>query len=54
MPGVNIAYMQVGRKTAGGRAVMVLSVDNAIPQEILGQLAQIGRGGRGDPGQPVK
>ena len=39
--GVNIAYMQVGRKTAGGRAVMVLSVDNAVPTEILDRLAKV-------------
>ncbi|MGE5549773.1 MAG: phosphoglycerate dehydrogenase [Bacteroidota bacterium] len=39
--GINIAFMQVGRKTAGGRAIMVLSVDNAISAEILGKVARI-------------
>ena len=39
--GINIAFMQVGRRTAGGRAIMVLSVDSAIPDEILAQMAKL-------------
>ena len=38
---INIAFMQVGRKTPGGRAIMVLSVDNAIPEEVLAKLAKL-------------
>jgi len=37
--GINIAFMQVGRKAAGGRAIMILSVDSAIPGEILERVA---------------
>lgn len=33
--GVNIASMQVGRDEAGGEAVIVLTVDSQIPQEVL-------------------
>ncbi|MFW5433223.1 phosphoglycerate dehydrogenase [Paenibacillus apiarius] len=35
---VNIATMQVGRKIVGGSAIMVLSVDKAVSQEVLAQL----------------
>jgi D-3-phosphoglycerate dehydrogenase len=37
--GVNIAAMQVARRTAGGEALMTLTVDNAVPADLLG-LAQ--------------
>jgi D-3-phosphoglycerate dehydrogenase len=33
--GVNIAGMEVGRKAAGGLALMVLTVDSPIPPEVL-------------------
>jgi D-3-phosphoglycerate dehydrogenase len=33
--GVNIASMEVGRKAAGGLALMVLSVDSPISAEVL-------------------
>lgn len=36
---VNIATMQVGRKLAGGSAIMALGVDRAIPKEVLAQVA---------------
>ncbi|BFH69338.1 MAG: phosphoglycerate dehydrogenase [Paenibacillus dendritiformis] len=36
--GVNIATMQVGRKIAGGDAIMVLSVDKSVPQDVLAEL----------------
>jgi len=39
--GVNIAYMQVGRKVQGGRAIMILSVDNAIPEETLARMTGV-------------
>lgn len=36
--GINIAYMQVGRKEAGGVAIMVLTVDNEIPAAVINQV----------------
>jgi D-3-phosphoglycerate dehydrogenase len=36
--GVNIAFMQVGRKAQGGKAIMVLTVDNPISQEVVAKL----------------
>lgn len=38
---INIAFMQVGRKDRGGRAVMMLSVDAPIPQETLKEIKKI-------------
>ncbi len=38
---VNIAFMQVGRKDRGGRAVMMLSVDAPIPQETLEEIKKV-------------
>lgn len=38
---VNIATMQVGRKLAGGAAIMVLGVDKAVPKEVLSQVADL-------------
>ncbi|MFD2115995.1 phosphoglycerate dehydrogenase [Paenibacillus yanchengensis] len=38
---VNIATMQVGRKLAGGQAIMVLGVDKPTPKEVLKQLTEI-------------
>ncbi|TVX92855.1 phosphoglycerate dehydrogenase [Paenibacillus agilis] len=35
---INIATMQVGRKIVGGSAIMVLSVDRAVPKEVIEQL----------------
>lgn len=35
---VNIASMQVGRKIIGGEAIMILTVDRAVPKEVLVQL----------------
>jgi D-3-phosphoglycerate dehydrogenase len=37
--GVNIAGMQVSRRAAGGEALMVLSVDSAVPAEALQDIA---------------
>ncbi len=39
--GINIAYMQVGRKEAGGLAIMVLTMDNEIPSTVLKEIAGI-------------
>lgn len=36
--GINIAFMQVGRKEIGGRAVMVIMVDTPAPPELLEQI----------------
>ena len=38
--GVNIASMQVSRRKAGGEALMVLTVDSAIPSDALAEIAQ--------------
>ncbi|MBP1999509.1 D-3-phosphoglycerate dehydrogenase [Paenibacillus shirakamiensis] len=38
---VNIAAMQVGRKTVGGEAIMVLSVDKEVPKKVLEELVQL-------------
>ena len=35
---VNIASMQVGRRIVRGEAVMVLSIDDPIPSELLGSI----------------
>lgn len=39
--GVNIASMDVGRRDRGGEAVMILSIDEPIPAEVLEQLSKI-------------
>lgn len=38
--GVNIATMQVGRRTAGGEALIAMSVDSAIPAEAVDDIAE--------------
>lgn len=38
---INIASMQVGRKEMGGKAVMMLSVDAAVPGETLKEIARV-------------
>lgn len=38
---INIASMDVGRETIGGKAVMVLSVDNIISQDIIDKVNKI-------------
>lgn len=39
--GINIATMQVGRKEAGGKAVMVLGIDNPASAEVIREIAEI-------------
>jgi D-3-phosphoglycerate dehydrogenase len=39
--GINIAGLQLGRKQAGGTAVALLNVDNAIPENVLMQLSKL-------------
>lgn len=36
--GVNIAFMQVGRKDQGGKAIMVMTVDNPVAEDVLKKL----------------
>jgi D-3-phosphoglycerate dehydrogenase len=44
--GVNIASMEVSRKEQGGRALMGLTVDSPIPDDILGRIVeQVGMDG---------
>jgi D-3-phosphoglycerate dehydrogenase len=38
---INIASMQVGRQKIGGEAVMVLQVDNYIPETVLKELEEV-------------
>ncbi|KZT76956.1 hypothetical protein F511_46019 [Dorcoceras hygrometricum] len=38
---VNIASMQVGRQVVGGEAIMVLTVDKAVPEQVLGELTKL-------------
>jgi D-3-phosphoglycerate dehydrogenase len=38
--GVNIANMQVARRTEGGEALMALAVDSAIPQDVLDRIVE--------------
>ncbi|CAG7611890.1 D-3-phosphoglycerate dehydrogenase [Paenibacillus solanacearum] len=38
---VNIATMQVGRKTFGGSAIMVLTTDKETPKDVIKQLEQL-------------
>ena len=39
--GVNIASMEVGRRTIGGEAVMVLVVDDTVPEPVIGEISKI-------------
>ncbi len=39
--GINIAFMQVGRKHAGSHAVMVLGVDDPISPQVMARLEQV-------------
>jgi D-3-phosphoglycerate dehydrogenase / 2-oxoglutarate reductase len=38
--GVNIASAQVGRSAAGGEAIMALSLDEAVPREVLQRITE--------------
>jgi D-3-phosphoglycerate dehydrogenase / 2-oxoglutarate reductase len=38
--GVNIASAQVGRRAAGGEAIMALSLDEAVPREVLQRITE--------------
>ncbi|MFC7442165.1 phosphoglycerate dehydrogenase [Laceyella putida] len=39
--GINIATMQVGRKMAGGQAIMILRVDKPLPNDVMETLKQV-------------
>jgi len=39
--GINIGTFHLGRRQAGGEAVLLLSVDQAIPQEVLARAEQL-------------
>jgi D-3-phosphoglycerate dehydrogenase / 2-oxoglutarate reductase len=36
---INIATMEVGRKSVGGEALMALTVDSPVPPEVLASIA---------------
>ncbi|GHE76176.1 phosphoglycerate dehydrogenase [Streptomyces lavendulocolor] len=38
--GINIAGMQVSRSVPGGEALIALSVDNTVPPDVVGEIAQ--------------
>jgi len=38
--GINIASMQVGRREAGGEALMAIAVDSAVPPEVVDDIAR--------------
>ena len=39
--GINIAFMQVGRKEVGGSAIMALTVDGPVPQDVLEKIKKV-------------
>ncbi|HOB21849.1 MAG TPA: ACT domain-containing protein, partial [Bacillota bacterium] len=39
--GINIATMQVGREELGGDAVMILSIDSVLTEDILAEIGRI-------------
>lgn len=39
--GVNIGVMQVGRDVAGGKAVMILTLDHPVPEEVVNELKEL-------------
>ncbi|PKM79730.1 MAG: phosphoglycerate dehydrogenase, partial [Firmicutes bacterium HGW-Firmicutes-14] len=38
---INIAGMQVGRKVLGGKAIMILSVDEPVPDKTLAEIEKV-------------
>ena len=38
---VNIAGAQVGRRSAGGEALMALSLDSAVPADVLAEIGTV-------------
>lgn len=38
---INVGVMQIGRDTVGGNAVMILTVDHEIPEDILKELSEL-------------
>jgi D-3-phosphoglycerate dehydrogenase len=39
--GINIARMQFGRETAGGRAISVVSVDSTVPEPVMEEIRRL-------------
>jgi D-3-phosphoglycerate dehydrogenase len=39
--GINIARMQFGRETQGGRAMSVVSVDSAVPEDVMEKIKKL-------------
>jgi D-3-phosphoglycerate dehydrogenase len=39
--GINIARMQFGRETAGGRAMSVVSIDSTVSEAIMAKVRQL-------------
>jgi D-3-phosphoglycerate dehydrogenase len=39
--GINIARMQFGRESAGGRAMSVVSVDSPVSEEIMAKVRKL-------------
>ena len=39
--GINIARMQFGRETAGGRAMSVVSIDSPVSEAIMGKVRKL-------------
>lgn len=39
--GINIAFMQVGRKEVGGTAIMTMTVDSPVPEPLLKQIEEV-------------
>ena len=38
---INVGVMQIGRDTVGGNAVMILTVDHEIPEDVLEKLVAL-------------
>ena len=55
MPDINIGGMQVSRDEAGGQALIALTVDSAIPADVLARAQQLALDGE-EPGrvQPAR
>ena len=40
--GINIAKMQVGREAPGEEAVMVVTVDQKVPEDVIDEIRELG------------
>ena len=39
--GINIAAISLGRKSQGGEAVVILSLDSTVPDEVMDQIRSV-------------